>query len=155
LLLRYLQRKKYCDYGHSFRWILKCQRNINRVTTTESFLKIVSTANARCSTDQRSMATEMLWISLEGRPRTNTPRQRFHSQLCYQIVGYFCRTLYFSAWVCVQNTLLYLNLTDCNKEITGTALWRVTLMLLVMWMSVYISFVLQCSVPITQLPLFL
>jgi hypothetical protein len=44
LLLRYPQKKKYCDLGHSFRWILKCRRNINRVTMTESlFLKIVST----------------------------------------------------------------------------------------------------------------
>jgi len=82
LLLRYPQKKKYSDYGHSFRWILKCQRNINWVTTTGSlFLKIVSTAKTRCSTDQRSMATEMLWVSLEGRSRTNSPRQRFHSQL--------------------------------------------------------------------------
>jgi hypothetical protein len=58
------------------------------------FFKYVSTAKARCSTDQRSMATEMLWVSLEGRSRTNSPRQRFHWQLCYQIVRYFCRTLY-------------------------------------------------------------
>jgi len=56
--------------------------------------KYFSTAKARCSTDQRSMATEMLWVSLEGRSRTNSPCQRFHSQLCYQIVRYFCRTLY-------------------------------------------------------------
>jgi len=95
LLLRYPQRKKYRDYGHSFRWILKCRRNINWVTTTESlFLKIVSTAKTRCSTDQRSMATEMLWVLLERRSRINSTRQRFHSQLCYQIVRYFCRTLY-------------------------------------------------------------
>ena len=79
----------------SFRWILKCRRNSNWVKMTELlFLKIVSTAKARCSTDQRSMATEMLWVSLEERSRTNSPRQRFHSQLCYQIVRYFCRTLY-------------------------------------------------------------
>ena len=93
LLLRYPQRKKYCDYGHSFRLILKCRRNILWVKT-ESFLKIVSTAKTRCSTDQRSMATKMLWVSLEERSRTNFPRQRFQSQLCYQIVRYFCRTLY-------------------------------------------------------------
>jgi hypothetical protein len=43
------------------------------------FLKIVSTAKNRCSTDQRSTATEMLWVSLEGRSRTNSPRQLFHS----------------------------------------------------------------------------
>ena len=90
LLLRYPQRKKYCDYGHSFRWILKCRRSINWVATTESlFLKIVSTAKTRCSTDQRSMATEMLWVSLEERSTTNSPRQRFHLQLCYQIIRYF------------------------------------------------------------------
>jgi hypothetical protein len=57
------------------------------------FLKIVSTAKTRCSTDQRSMTSEMLWVSLEERSRTNSPRQRFHSQLCYHIVRYFCRTL--------------------------------------------------------------
>jgi len=35
------------------------------------------------------------WVSLEGCSRTNSPHQRFHSQLCYQIVRYFCRTLYY------------------------------------------------------------
>jgi hypothetical protein len=64
------------------------------------FLKIISTAKSRCSTDQRSMATEMLWVSLEGRSRTNYPRQRFHLHLCCQIVRYFCRTLYI--YVCVE-----------------------------------------------------
>jgi hypothetical protein len=65
------------------------------VTTTESlFFKIVSTAKTRCSTGQRSTATKMLWVSLEGRSRTNFPCYRFHSQLCYQTVRYFCRTLY-------------------------------------------------------------
>jgi hypothetical protein len=59
------------------------------------FLKYVSTAKARCSTYQRSMATEILRVSLEERSRTNSPRQRLHSQLFYQIVRYFCRTLYF------------------------------------------------------------
>jgi hypothetical protein len=38
--------------------------------------------------------TEMLWVLLEGRSRTNSPCQQFHSQLCYQIVRYFCQTLY-------------------------------------------------------------
>jgi len=52
------------------------------------------TSKARCSTDQRSMATEMLWVSLEERSRTNSPRQRFHSQLFCKIVRYFCRTMY-------------------------------------------------------------
>jgi hypothetical protein len=57
------------------------------------------TAKARCSTDQRSMATEMLWVSLEERSRTNSPRQRFHSQLFCKIVRYFCWTLYYTATV--------------------------------------------------------
>ena len=79
----------------SFRWIFKCRRNMRWVTTTESlFWKYDSTAKARCSADQRSMATEVLWVSLEGRSRTNSPRQRFHSQLCSKIVRHFCRTLY-------------------------------------------------------------
>jgi len=73
LLLRYPQRKKYCDYGHSFRWILKCRRNILWVKTESLFLKIVSTAKARCSTDQRSMATEMLWVSLALKGKFPTP----------------------------------------------------------------------------------
>jgi hypothetical protein len=94
LLLRYPQRKKYCHYGHSFCWILKCRRNILWVKTKSLFLKHVSTAKVRCSTDQRSMATEMRWVSLEGHSRTNSPRQRFHSQLFCKIVRYFCRTLY-------------------------------------------------------------
>jgi len=34
------------------------------------------------------------WIFLEERSRTNSPRQRFHSQLFCKIVMYFCRTLY-------------------------------------------------------------
>jgi hypothetical protein len=46
------------------------------------------------STDQRSMVTEMFWLSPEERSRTNSPRQSFHSQLCCKIVRYFCRTLY-------------------------------------------------------------
>jgi hypothetical protein len=61
------------------------------------FLIYVSTAKARCSTDQSSMATEMLWVSLEGHSRTNSPCQQFQSQLCCQIVRYFCQTLYF--WI--------------------------------------------------------
>jgi len=62
---------------------------------TESlFFKYVSTAKARCSTGQRSMATEMLWASLEERSSTDSPRQRFHSQVFCKIVRYFCRTLY-------------------------------------------------------------
>ena len=80
---------------HWFWWILKCRWNIHWVTTTESlFLKYISTVKARCSTDQRSMSTEMLWVSLEGSSRTNSPTQRFHSQLCCQIIRCFCWTLY-------------------------------------------------------------
>jgi len=79
----------------SFRWILKCRRNISWVTTTELlFYKYVSTMKARCSTDLRSMVTKMLWVSLERRSRTNSPSQWFHSQLGCQI-KYFCRTLYY------------------------------------------------------------
>ena len=40
LLLRYPQRKKYCDYGHSIRWILKCRRNILWITTELLFFLI-------------------------------------------------------------------------------------------------------------------
>jgi hypothetical protein len=96
LLLRYPQRK-YCDKGPSFRWTLKCQQNTLWVKT-ESFLKYVSTEQARCSTDQHSMATEMLWVLLEERSRTNSPRQQFHSQLFCKIVRYFCWTLYYPSW---------------------------------------------------------
>jgi hypothetical protein len=73
---------------------MKCRRNILWVKRESLFFKYVSTAKARWSTDQRSMATEMLWASLVGRSRTNSPRQRFHSQLFCKIVRYFCRTLY-------------------------------------------------------------
>jgi hypothetical protein len=58
---------------------LKWRRNIRWVTTESLFLKFVSTAKARCSNDQRSMATEMLWVSLDERSRTNCTRQRLHS----------------------------------------------------------------------------
>ena len=34
------------------------------------------------------------WVSLEECSRTNSPSQRFHSQLFYKFVRYFCRTLY-------------------------------------------------------------
>ena len=37
LLLRYPQRKKYCNWGHSFWWILKCRWNILWVTTESLF----------------------------------------------------------------------------------------------------------------------
>ena len=87
----------------SFRWILKCRRNILWVKTESLFLKYVSTTKARCSTDQRSMATEMLWVSLEERSRTNSPRQRLHSQLFCKIVKYFCRTLYYPWWWCLYS----------------------------------------------------
>jgi len=94
----------------SFRWILNCRRNILWVKTESLFFKYVSTAKARCSTDQPSMAIEILWVSQEERSRTNSPRQRFHSELFCQIVMYFCRTLYVrgtrygaarpKSWVC-------------------------------------------------------
>jgi hypothetical protein len=75
----------------SFRWILKRRQNIRWVTMTESlFLKYISSAKARCSTDQRSMATEMLWVSLEGHSRTNYPLQWFHSQLCKIVYTVVC-----------------------------------------------------------------
>ena len=79
----------------SFQWVLKCRRNIRWFRTTESlFLIYVSTTKAWCSTDQLSMATEMLWVSLKWRSKTYSPSQQFHSHLCCQIVSYFCRTLY-------------------------------------------------------------
>jgi hypothetical protein len=79
----------------SFWWRLKCQQNMCWVRTTESLsFKYVSTEKAQCSIDQRSVATEMLWISLEGRWRTNFPCQQFHLQLCCQIVRYFCQTVH-------------------------------------------------------------
>ena len=40
------------------------------------------------------VATEMLSVLLEGRSKTNSPRQQFHSQPCCQIIRYFYRTLY-------------------------------------------------------------
>ena len=55
----------------------------------------VSTAKAQCCTDQHSMATEMLWVSLEERSRTNSPCHWFHSQLFRKIVRHFCRTPYY------------------------------------------------------------
>jgi hypothetical protein len=55
----------------------------------------VSTAKAQCCTDQRCMATEMLWVSLEEHSRTNSPCQRFHSQLFCKIIRHFCRTPYY------------------------------------------------------------
>ena len=63
------------------------------VKTESSFLKYVSTAKDQCSTDQRSMATQMLWVLLEERSRTNCPHQSFHSQLFCKIIRYFCQTL--------------------------------------------------------------
>ena len=40
------------------------------------------------------MVTEMLWVSLEERSRTNSPCQRFRSQLFCKIDRYFSQTLY-------------------------------------------------------------
>jgi len=85
------------------------------VKTPESlFLKYVSTAKARSSTDQRSMATEMLWVSPEGRLRTNSSRRRFHSQLCCQIVRYFCRTL-FKGYYCTSAQNMLTDTTELSK----------------------------------------
>jgi hypothetical protein len=72
LLLRYPQKKKYCDQGHSFGWILKCRRNILWFKTESLFLKYISTAKARCSTDQRSMATELARKALKDKFPTPT-----------------------------------------------------------------------------------
>jgi len=57
-------------------------------------LEVFIHSESRRSTDQHSMATEMLWVSLEGRSVTNSPLQWFHSQLCCQMVSYLCWTLY-------------------------------------------------------------
>jgi len=94
----------------SLRWILNCGRNILWVKTESLFSKIVSTVKTRCSTDQRSMVTEMLWVSLEECSRTNSPRQRFHIQLFCQIVRYFCRTLYIYIYI-----YIYINYTKKGK----------------------------------------
>jgi hypothetical protein len=67
------------------------------------------------------MATEMPWVCLEGRSRTNFPRQRFHSHLCYQIVRYFCRTLYKSGAVWSVDWIF----------ITGAPAWR--------WLGEYVT----------------
>jgi hypothetical protein len=84
----------------SFRLILKCRRKYPPSHNARTVgLKYVSTANVWCSTDQSSMATEMLWVSLDGRSRINSPRHRFHSQLCCQIVRYFYRTLYIYIYI--------------------------------------------------------
>ena len=95
LLLRYPQRKKYCDYGHTFWWILKCRRNIDWVTTTESLF-----FESRLHSETPMLFRPALngnWNALSfDRRALNSPRQRFHSKLCYQIVRYFCRTLYMS-----------------------------------------------------------
>ena len=86
----------------SFRWLLKFRRHIRWVTTPESlFQTYVSTAKTRCSTHQHSIATEMFWVMLGERPRTNYPRKRFHSQLCCQIVRYICGVKMLPAYVTV------------------------------------------------------
>jgi len=80
---------------------IKNEGALYRVQQKNLFLEYFSTAKARCSTDKRSMATEMLCVSLEGRSKTNSPRQQFQSQLCCQIISYFCQTLYVD---CQYNT---------------------------------------------------
>jgi hypothetical protein len=49
------------------------------------------------------MTTEMLWASLVGRSRTNSPRQRFHSQMFGKSSGisagpYTNCTIYVNTW---------------------------------------------------------
>jgi hypothetical protein len=94
----------------SFQWILKCRQNILWVKTESLFFKYVSTAKARCSTDQCCVATEMFWVSLEERSKTNAPRQQFHSQLFWKIVRYFCWTLYLYG----RNASIWLKITECK-----------------------------------------
>jgi hypothetical protein len=51
-----------------------------------------------------SMATEMLCVLLEGRSKKNSPSQRFHTQLCCQIVRYFCQAcMMFAVLQCTCN----------------------------------------------------
>jgi hypothetical protein len=69
----------------SFRWTSKCRRNIRLVRKKKSlFFKYVSTAKTRSYADHCPIATEMLWVSLEGRSKTNSPRQQFQSYLFFQ-----------------------------------------------------------------------
>ena len=75
------------------------------------------------------MATEMLWVSLEERSRTNSPRQRFHSQLFCKFVTYFCRTLYISETsirLVPYNCYILGTLTTCETWNTGFSLTRNT-----------------------------
>jgi hypothetical protein len=56
--------------------------------------KYVSIAKAQCSADQRTMANQMLRVSLKLHSRTNSPRQRFHSQLSAISAGPCIRTFF-------------------------------------------------------------
>jgi hypothetical protein len=86
----------------SFRWILKCWRNIRWVTTESLCLKYVIHLHSESpmlyrptlhgNWDALSLARRIL----AGKFPT---RQRFHLQLCCQIVRYFCRTLYIVHWL--------------------------------------------------------
>jgi hypothetical protein len=54
----------------------------------------VSTAKARCSTDQRSMATEMLLSPTRRALKDKFPTPTVPLTTVLKIVRYFCRTLY-------------------------------------------------------------
>jgi hypothetical protein len=59
------------------------------------------------------MATEILWVSLEERSRTNSTRQRFHSQLFCKIIRYFCRTLYIQQDATLHSLFISGNCSTC------------------------------------------
>jgi hypothetical protein len=92
----FTQKVQYCDWEHcrSDEYWIADEISAESQRQNRCYLNTTPQRKPRYSTDQRSMANEILQVSLEGRSRTNSPRQRFHSQLCLQIVRYFCRTLY-------------------------------------------------------------
>jgi len=106
---------------------------ISWVKTESLFLKYISTAKARCSTDQCSMATQMLWVSLEERSKTSYPCQRFHSQLCCKIVKYFCQTLYIKMiyaellwtlyWICLRWSHCSCFFSGSNTGLCCSVVW--------------------------------
>jgi len=86
--------------------ILRGRSNATRDTCSDEYWIAYEISSEprqnRCfwNTVQRSVPTEILSVSLEGRSRRNSPCQRFHSQLFCKIVSYFCRTLYlFSVFI--------------------------------------------------------
>ena len=70
------------------------------------------------------MATEKLWVSLEGCSRTNSPCQRFHSQLCCKIVWYFCWTLYYFLQKCCSTE---------NGVYTFERKWHILVNVTIIW----------------------